>query len=110
MFETQREGDVVILAPKDKMGGKNLKRAEQQVDELLEAGVSRLALDFSGVEYIDSSGIGVLVRVLRKAKELGGGVALFGMSENVYTIFEITMLHEVFTIVVDRKSAIEALT
>ncbi len=106
MFETQHVGDVVVLTPTESIDGRKAARAREFIEQLLDSGVSRLAFDLTQIDFIDSSGIGVLVSSLRKCKERGGGVSLFGLSENLVTIFEVTMLHEVFVIVRDRQSAI----
>ena len=38
----------------------------------MEAGTRRLALDFNGIRYLDSSGVGALIRLLQKARQSTG--------------------------------------
>ena len=58
----------------------------------------RLALNMSGVEYIDSSGIATLIEVLRKARDLNKELALFGLSKAVHDVLKLTNLLGVFRI------------
>lgn len=57
-----------------------------------------LLLDFSGVEYIDSSGLATLVEYVQKSSAFGGKFAVGGLRESVQTIFEMVRLHEVFPV------------
>lgn len=68
-----------------------------------------LALDMSSVEFIDSSGLAVLVNCLQTSRRNSGDVCLFGMRETVKTLFEITRLHTLFPIVNHRKDAVARL-
>ncbi len=54
-----------------------------------------LALDFRGVEFIDSSGLATIIEYCRKAHEFGGKYAIFGLRERVRTVFEIVRLNEI---------------
>ena len=56
-----------------------------------------VTVDMSGVEFIDSTGLGVLVGALKKARLGNGDVALAGLQPQVLKIFTITGLHKVFT-------------
>ena len=70
-------------------------------DELfpyVEKGFSQFIFDFTDVEAIDSSGIGVLIAIQKKAKGIGGGVVINGMHGNVRKTFELAELNKVFII------------
>lgn len=64
----------------------------------IEAGCSRVVVDMNGVGFIDSSGLGVLVSGLRRAKERDGCIRLVCTREHVLKIFRITGLDKVFAI------------
>ena len=57
-----------------------------------------LLVDFSAVEYIDSSGLATFIEYLRDASAYDGKIALFGMKQKVRTIFDLVRLNELFTI------------
>ena len=59
---------------------------------------SRLVVDLSGVSYIDSSGLAVLIEGMQNVEAYGGKFVLAGLQENVRPIFEIARLDQVFII------------
>jgi len=60
---------------------------------------SNVLFDLSGMVHIDSSGLGVLVQVLQKAKAGGGRVILAGLQPGPKIVFDITKVSRVFDIV-----------
>jgi anti-sigma B factor antagonist len=52
----------------------------------------QVVLDLSGVAFLDSTGLGVLVGVLKRARTLGGDLRLAGAQASVRRVFEITAL------------------
>lgn len=69
-----------------------------------------LALDLSATEFIDSSGLAVLVNCLQSSRRNSGEVCLFGLQEKVRTLFELTRLHTVFPIEARQIDAVGRLT
>lgn len=64
---------------------------------LMELGYKKFTIKLNGVDYIDSSGLGVLVAMQKKALQKKGGVTLVGASGIVKELFELTRLNHVFT-------------
>jgi len=58
----------------------------------------RIVVDLSRVNYIDSSGLAVLVEAMQNVEEYGGKFALAGLQESVRSIFETARLDQVFLI------------
>ena len=67
----------------------------------------RIVLDMSQVQFVDSSIIGALVGLLRRARAAGGDVKLAAVTPEVEMIFEITRLHRVFQILPTVAAAVE---
>ena len=57
-------------------------------------GVRAVVLNFSGLEYMNSSGIGLLVTTLIRAKRQGQKLLAYGLNEHYRHIFELTRLNE----------------
>lgn len=62
-------------------------------------GFTRYVVDLSRVDYIDSSGLGVLVAIQKRALQKGGGVSIKGINGTVKEIFDLTRLTKVFDII-----------
>lgn len=57
-----------------------------------------LLLDMSGVEYMDSSGLAVLIEYMKEAQAFGGNLGLFGLREKVRSILQLVGLDRFFVI------------
>jgi anti-sigma B factor antagonist len=57
-----------------------------------------VVVDLSGVTFIDSSGLAVLIKAMQDIKEYGGKLTLAGINNNVRSIFEMARLDQVFLI------------
>jgi len=68
-----------------------------------------LLVDFSAVEYIDSSGLATLIEYVRDTATNNGKIALFGLSSKVRTIFDLVRLNELFVISETPEEALAAL-
>jgi anti-sigma B factor antagonist len=58
------------------------------------AGATKVLLNFSGLDYMNSSGIGLLVTLLIRANRQGQQIAAFGLTPHYRDIFELTRLDE----------------
>ncbi|MFL6204928.1 MAG: STAS domain-containing protein [Acidimicrobiales bacterium] len=66
---------------------------------------SAVALDFTRVEYINSTGIALLVSLLAKARRDGRPVVAWGLTDHYREIFEITRLADFLEVVADEQAA-----
>jgi anti-sigma B factor antagonist len=69
-------------------------------------GSKRLLLNFGGLGYMNSGGIGMLVTLLIRANRQHQELAAFGLSEHYREIFELTRLDEAITIYDSERSAL----
>jgi anti-sigma B factor antagonist len=80
-----------------------LMSAYEQADR---QGARRLVLNFRGLEYMNSGGIGMLVTLLVRANRQHQQLAAYGLSEHYREIFELTRLDEAITIYDSEESAL----
>lgn len=100
------EGNMAYI----KLSGNLLERFEasaylDEVTNLIIDGTVKFILDLSKLEYINSNGLSVLINTLTKARNAGGDVVIFGVSERLRQLFIITKLDKVFKSVEDEASA-----
>ncbi|HVC14226.1 MAG TPA: STAS domain-containing protein [Acidimicrobiales bacterium] len=69
---------------------------------------ARVVLDFSDTEYINSSGIALIVSILGRARSEGLNVAAFGLSDHYRHIFDITRLSDFIDVCPDLDTALMA--
>jgi anti-sigma B factor antagonist len=78
-------------------------------DEATSAGSRALVLNFAGLEYMNSGGIGMLVTLLIRANRQRQKLAACGLTDHYRQIFELTRLDEAIGIFDDESSALSAL-
>jgi anti-sigma B factor antagonist len=71
-------------------------------------GVQAIVLGFTGLDYMNSGGIGLLVTLLVRAQRQHQRVLAFGLSEHYRQIFELTRLDEAMSIHDSEDEALEA--
>lgn len=60
--------------------------------------VQKIALNFSGVDFVDSTFLGALVKGLKKITVNKGDIKVLGLKQPVRAMFELTRLYKVFEI------------
>ncbi|MBP2681035.1 MAG: anti-anti-sigma factor, partial [Candidatus Krumholzibacteriota bacterium] len=84
------QGDVAVLSLAgivDTVSAENLRQA---IDRVIKAGIHKIVVDMSLVEYVSSGGWGTFTERLREVRRKGGDLKVFGMDPDVYYVF--TML------------------
>jgi anti-sigma B factor antagonist len=69
-----------------------------QLVEIVDAGQYHIIVDMNGVEFLDSTGLGVLVGGLKRVRQHDGSLRLVRVQERILKIFRITGLTKVFPI------------
>lgn len=72
------------------------------------ANPGKIVLNFSAVDYINSTGIALIVGLLAKARQAHRRMAVYGLSEHYQEIFQITRLSDFMDIYADEASAVQS--
>ena len=70
--------------------GSEVERLDAAVNELLKQGQKKFVFDLSGLEYCDSSGVGMFVSSLTKVKKAAGELKIAGANPRIQRIFKMT--------------------
>lgn len=98
---------LVIRLSGDLIGEDNGASIMEAVGTALQQGVMVCVVDISGLRYINSSGIGVLITILTKFRNKGGEVYLMKPSESVQKLLVITKLNAIFQIVQSEEEVVK---
>ncbi len=103
-------GDVLVLELNGRLViGEAVEEFRRKVDEAIKSGRTRVALDMRGTEYIDSSGMGFLVVAHKVARDAGGMLAMFNLTDRVIDLMLLTKLSGVFHLYSSEQDAVEAI-
>ncbi len=107
---TDREVDgVVILSLNGRFViGEAIELFRTRFDELMKTGRSKIALDLSGTEYIDSSGMGYFVVAHTQAEKAGGSLTMYNLTQRAIDLMLLTKLSTVFHIYDNEIDAVNA--
>jgi anti-sigma B factor antagonist len=78
------------------------------IASLLKQGRKKIVLNLDGLRYLDSSGIGELVRNYMTVIKSGGEMKVVGLKPKVEEIFKVTQLHQIFQEFQDEAEALES--
>ncbi len=78
------------------------------MDKLLEKGVKRLVLDCAGVKYINSTGLGILLKYVDAFTERDGNLVFSRVPQKVMLVMEMLGFNALFTIVSDEAVALQS--
>jgi anti-anti-sigma factor len=103
-------GRVVLLIARGRLDGKSSGEFNARLTESLGADETRLVLDLSGVDYLSSAGLRVLLVASKRIKAASGMMALCSIQPSIREILAITEFDRVLDIHADRAEAIAALS
>jgi anti-sigma B factor antagonist len=89
-------GDVTILDVTGKMTGEGDEILKDKVHSLSLQGRKKIVLNLAGVPYIDSAGLGEIVRTYTTVSREGGSLKLLGLTKRITDLLSITKLLTVF--------------
>lgn len=103
-----RGGVHPVYVTTKRIDASNARLFRQEIAELVQGGASLLVLDLSGVEFVDSSGLGALVGVLKLIGSRGD-LALASLRPSVEKMLKLTRMDRVFQIFADSDTAVASL-
>ena len=104
---TERNG-YAILAVRGEVDVYTAPRLRERLVELVSQGKHQIIVDLEGVDFLDSTGLGVLVGALKRLRAAGGGLSLVCDKEPLLKIFRITALDQVFPLFATVDAVTEA--
>jgi anti-sigma B factor antagonist len=100
-------GDCAVLRVTGEVDAYTAPMLREQVRELAAKGAVHLIADLGGVDFLDSTGLGVLVGGLKRLREAGGSLTLVISAPRILRIFQITGLTKVL---IAHQSVTDAIT
>lgn len=87
----------------------NVAEAKELTAPAFQSESPKILFDLSGIDYIDSAGLGFLIGTLRRANQAKGTVSVCGLSAYLTGVFKIVNLQNILEIFPDEEKALEAL-
>jgi anti-sigma B factor antagonist len=102
-------GDVVVLDLKGKITlGEGDELLKDKVNSLVNQGYKKIVLNLEGVPYIDSAGLGEVVRTYTTVSRQGGSLKLLNLTKRITDLLSITKLLTVFETFDSESAAVQS--
>jgi len=97
-YDIRVDKRVVLIDLEGKIYVEDAALLRERLIELINEGQRQFVFNMQKATYIDSSGLGVLVAIHKRALEMGGGIVVQGLQGAVKELFVMTRLNKVFDI------------
>ena len=102
---TQNTDDGILIQVEGRIDTTNYNEFETTINKVLKEDTKQIYLDCSGLNYISSSGLRILLTIQKKMMAIGGKFKLFAMQPAIKEIFDISGFSSIFAIYPDMESA-----
>jgi anti-anti-sigma factor len=104
--EVRQERGVVVLDLRGEINGFAQEALDAAYSEAESKDPETILLNFEGVDYINSTGIALIVGLLARARVSKRRLVAYGLSDHYVEIFEITLLSDYLGVYPDEESAV----
>lgn len=106
--KAEKDGVVVLSLKSSMMGGSDATKINEEIHQLVEQNKKQIVLNLKELEWINSSGLGILVGNLTTVKNSGGNLFLCNLSEKISNLLSITKLSAIFQCYESVDEAVQA--
>jgi anti-sigma B factor antagonist len=110
MLKIEYFNDVTVVSFKgiNRFNALITEKVKEEMKALFTSPNTKLVLDLSGIQFIDSSGFGVFLSIMKTANNNFGYFKISNISEEVMELFKLLQLHNVFEIYNKREDALKS--
>ena len=106
---TRTQQGVTLVAVAGKLDSTTSPEAQQALDAILAGGGRKVVIDFTGVDYISSAGLRVLLGTAKRLSGAGSALRLFGLNDTVREVFQISGFATILAVFATEAEALKGL-
>jgi anti-sigma B factor antagonist len=108
-LKTSQHGGITVIALQGNlMGGPDASSINSKLHELVDAGKRHVVIDLQGVEFVNSSGLSILIGGVSTMKNAGGSLTFANASDKIAGLITITKLDQLFRLFRSVDAAVTA--
>jgi|SRR6056297_867835 len=108
MLKWEKKNDWAVVDMSGELDMSNaIEFKNEIINELVSKGEINIALNFENMEYIDSSGLGVIVSLHKRCKLNGGRLAICSLNDTLLRLFKLTSLDKALNLYSDFDALIQ---
>jgi len=105
-IQDRQEGNVIVLALNGRLDLASGAALKENVKKHFANNKTSIHLNFTGIEFVNSSGLGALVSIIKEIRLLKGRLTLSNLSSFVQELLDITQLSQIFEIYSTEEEAL----
>ena len=107
---TEVQDKIAIIRLNGDLVVSEVEKLRSEIKELTEKSITKIVLDFTDIDFIDSSGIGLLVEILKSVSKFDGGkLKLVNINRQVKDILKQIQLYSIFEIHDSEEEALKSI-
>jgi len=103
----EKDGITIVNLSGKIMGGPEAGEINDRIHQMIDAGKLKLIINLKNVDWMNSSGLGILIGAITTLKNNGGKLGLINLSDRVVNLLKITKLDTVFPVFSTLEEAIK---
>lgn len=109
-LEFENKNDKLIVSMSGELDHHSAEEVRNKIDDRLDRdNITKLVMDFSGVSFMDSSGIGVVIGRYKKLSMKKGNICIARVSDSVKRVFELSGMFKIIKLYDSIEEAIESI-
>jgi anti-anti-sigma factor len=105
-LKEEKKGDILILRINGRLDALSSPNAERKVFDYINSGQHKLVLDFSGVDYLSSAGMRMLLSTTKKLRTLAGKLIVCCVATNVMDVLKMSGFDHVLELTKTEEDAL----
>ncbi|MCY4416679.1 MAG: STAS domain-containing protein [Chloroflexi bacterium] len=110
VIETRRDNGTLVIRAEDRLDLANAQVFHDELDAAIESSERAVVIDMSGLTYISSAGLRVIIQMLRRLQRQDARLALCSLSTEVQNVFDTSGIGRLVDIQPSRAEAIAAVS
>jgi anti-sigma B factor antagonist len=102
-------GDAHVVSVGGEVDLHTAPRLDARLTELIEQGAKRIVVDLEGASFIDSTVLGVLIKMLNRIEQEGGDLVVVSDDHRILKVFQVTGLNRIFRLAPTLPDAVHAM-
>ncbi|HPZ08900.1 MAG TPA: STAS domain-containing protein [Candidatus Eremiobacteraeota bacterium] len=103
-----KKGDIVFLELKGRFDATTSTEFENKIKGIIKTNEKKMAIDFTSLDYINSSGLRVILMAAKELKKVEGKLVLFAMKDHIKEIFDMTGFTSIISIVKTEEDVVKS--
>ncbi len=105
-ISTDQQGSKTVLRLEGRLDAAGVRDHRDQLTRLADEVENQLVVNLHGVSFIDSSGLGLIVSMVRRLREHRADMSLCQLTPQAQSLFELTRMSRIFTIYTSEEDAL----